>query len=175
MKVLGAAVGAVFASTRFSLVRISIRDLVADGKSLVRKSKFDPHFCAPKVQLKWYGFKGVPAHSSYCSGDLIPEYSRGSPNLQNLILKEACKGNLCLWAVTQPDAERLTKSWKGQKSQQVERLKGQGYAQLEYSRNCLKYVQSNSVPSRLLPKSHLLNLGRGPKSNRTSRLLPGSF
>ena len=30
--------GAVFASTRFSLVRISIRDLVADGKSLVRNS-----------------------------------------------------------------------------------------------------------------------------------------
>ena len=41
--------GAAFASTRFSLVRISIRDLVADGKSLVRNSgvggggsKFDP-------------------------------------------------------------------------------------------------------------------------------------
>ena len=30
--------GAVFAPTRFSLVRISIRDLVADGKSLVRNS-----------------------------------------------------------------------------------------------------------------------------------------
>ena len=30
--------GAVFASTRFSLVRISIRDLAADGKSLVRNS-----------------------------------------------------------------------------------------------------------------------------------------
>ena len=38
MKVLETAVGAVFAPTRFSLVRISIRDLVADGKSLVRKS-----------------------------------------------------------------------------------------------------------------------------------------
>ena len=38
MKVLETAVGAVFASTRFSLVRISIRDLVADGKSLVRNS-----------------------------------------------------------------------------------------------------------------------------------------
>ena len=38
MKVLEIAVGAVFASTRFSLVRISIRDLVADGKSLVRNS-----------------------------------------------------------------------------------------------------------------------------------------
>ena len=37
-KVLEAAVGAVFAPTRFSLVRISIRDLVADGKSLVRSS-----------------------------------------------------------------------------------------------------------------------------------------
>ena len=43
--------GAVFALTRFSLVRISIRNLVADGKSLVRSSgvgggdeKFDPHF-----------------------------------------------------------------------------------------------------------------------------------
>ena len=30
--------GAVFAPTRFSLVRISARDLVADGKSLVRNS-----------------------------------------------------------------------------------------------------------------------------------------
>ena len=30
--------GAVFAMTRFSLVRISIRDLVGDGKSLVRNS-----------------------------------------------------------------------------------------------------------------------------------------
>ena len=28
-------------------------------------------------------------------------------------------------------------------------------------RNCLKYVQSNSVPSRLLPNGCLLNLGRG--------------
>ena len=32
------AVGAAFAPTRFSLVRISIPDLVADGKSLVRNS-----------------------------------------------------------------------------------------------------------------------------------------
>ena len=39
----------------------------------------------------------------------------------------------------------------------------------------LKYVQSDSVPSRLQPNSCLLNAGRGPKSNRTSRLLPGSF
>ena len=31
--------GAVFAPTRFSLVRISIRDLVADRKSLVRNSR----------------------------------------------------------------------------------------------------------------------------------------
>ena len=38
MKVLEVAVGAVFAPTRFSLVRVSIRDLVADGKSLVRSS-----------------------------------------------------------------------------------------------------------------------------------------
>ena len=30
--------GAVFAPTRFSLVRISVRDLVADGKSLLRNS-----------------------------------------------------------------------------------------------------------------------------------------
>ena len=30
--------GAVFAPTRFSLVRISVRDLVADGKSLLRSS-----------------------------------------------------------------------------------------------------------------------------------------
>ena len=44
--------GVVFAPARFSLVRTSIRDLVADGKSLVRNSgvggggggsKFDPH------------------------------------------------------------------------------------------------------------------------------------
>ena len=38
MKGLETAVGAVFAPTRFSLVRISVRDLVADRKSLVRKS-----------------------------------------------------------------------------------------------------------------------------------------
>ena len=36
-------------------------------------------------------------------------------------------------------------------------------------RNCLKHVQSNLVPSRLLPNSCLLNPGRGPKSNRTSQ------
>ena len=36
MKVLETAVGANFAPTRLSLVRISVRDLVADGKSLVR-------------------------------------------------------------------------------------------------------------------------------------------
>ena len=30
--------GAAFGPTRFSLVRISIRDLVADGKSLLRNS-----------------------------------------------------------------------------------------------------------------------------------------
>ena len=30
--------GAIFAPTRFSLLRISIRDLVADGKSLLRSS-----------------------------------------------------------------------------------------------------------------------------------------
>ena len=34
----------------------------------------------------------------------------------------------------------------------------------------LKYIQSNSVPSRLLPSRYLLNPRRGPKSNRTSRL-----
>ena len=39
MKVLETAVGAIFAPTRFSLVRISIRDLVADGKSLVRNAR----------------------------------------------------------------------------------------------------------------------------------------
>ena len=38
MRALETAVGAMFAPTRFSLVRISIRDLVADGKSLVRNS-----------------------------------------------------------------------------------------------------------------------------------------
>ena len=38
----------------------------------------------------------------------------------------------------------------------------------------VKYVQSNSVPSRLLPNSCLPNPGRGPKSNRTSRLFSGS-
>ena len=38
--------------------------------------------------------------------------------------------------------------------------------------NCLKYVHSNSVPSRLLPNSCLLNPGRGPKSNQSSRLFP---
>ena len=39
---------------------------------------------------------------------------------------------------------------------------------------CWLHVQSNSVPSRLLPNSCLLNPGRGPKSNRASRLFPGS-
>ena len=43
-----------------------------------------------------------------------------------------------------------------------------------YIRNCLKLVQSKLVPSRLLPNSCLLNPCHGPKSNRTSRLLPGS-
>ena len=38
VKALETAVGAVFVSTRFSLVRISIRELVADGKALVRNS-----------------------------------------------------------------------------------------------------------------------------------------
>ena len=38
MRALETAVGAIFAPPRFSLVRISIRDLVADGKSLVRNS-----------------------------------------------------------------------------------------------------------------------------------------
>ena len=38
VKVLETAVGAVFAPNRFSLVRISVRDLVADGKSLLRIS-----------------------------------------------------------------------------------------------------------------------------------------
>ena len=38
MKVLETAVGAVSASTRFSLARISSWDLVADGMSLVRNS-----------------------------------------------------------------------------------------------------------------------------------------
>ena len=36
----------------------------------------------------------------------------------------------------------------------------------------LKHVQSDSVPSRLLLNSCLLNPGRGPKSNRTSRVFP---
>ena len=45
----------------------------------------------------------------------------------------------------------------------------------KYYRNCLKQVQFNSVPSRLLPNSCLLNPGCGPKSSRTSRLFPGSF
>ena len=38
LKVLETAVGAIFAPTRFSLVRISVRDLVEDGKSLLRNS-----------------------------------------------------------------------------------------------------------------------------------------
>ena len=38
VQVLETAVGAVFALTRFSLVRISIRDLVGGGKTLVRNS-----------------------------------------------------------------------------------------------------------------------------------------
>ena len=39
VKVLEIAVGAAFAMTRFSLVNISVRDLVADRKSLVRERK----------------------------------------------------------------------------------------------------------------------------------------
>ena len=42
------------------------------------------------------------------------------------------------------------------------------------SRSCLKYVQSNSVPSWLLPNSCLQNHSRGPQSNRTSRFSHGS-
>ena len=38
MKVLETAVGAVCAPTRFSLVRISVRNLARDGKSLLRSS-----------------------------------------------------------------------------------------------------------------------------------------
>ena len=38
VKVLETAVGAISAPTGFSLVRISVRDLVADGKSLARNS-----------------------------------------------------------------------------------------------------------------------------------------
>ena len=41
-----------------------------------------------------------------------------------------------------------------------------------FSRNCLKHVQSNSVPSQPLPNSCLLNPARGPRSNRTSKLFP---
>ena len=51
--------GAVFAPTRFSFVRISIRDLVADGKSLVRNSgvggggsKSDPQFSLQKQEIE---------------------------------------------------------------------------------------------------------------------------
>ena len=62
MKVLETAVGAVFARTRFSLVSISIRDLVADRKSLVRssgdggggrimKKQREEHFSKTNVQL----------------------------------------------------------------------------------------------------------------------------
>ena len=42
---------------------------------------FQETVCALKVWLKWYGFKGVPSHSSQCSGSLVPQYSVGSPNL----------------------------------------------------------------------------------------------
>ena len=38
VKALETAVGEIFAPTRFSLVRIPFKDLVADGKSLVRNS-----------------------------------------------------------------------------------------------------------------------------------------
>ena len=40
---------------------------------------FEEAFCAPKVRLKWYGFKGFPSQSSHCSGGLFPQYSRGGP------------------------------------------------------------------------------------------------
>ena len=32
---------------------------------------FEEAFCAPKVWLTWYGFKGVCSHSSHCSGGLL--------------------------------------------------------------------------------------------------------
>ena len=42
------------------------------------------------------------------------------------------------------------------------------------SRNCLKHVQSNRCPPGCCQNNCLLNPGHGPKSNRTSRLIPGS-
>ena len=40
---------------------------------------FEVAFCAPKVRLKWYGFKGIGSHSSSCSGGFFFS-SGGSPN-----------------------------------------------------------------------------------------------
>ena len=42
-------------------------------------SDFEDAFCAPKVRLKWYGFKGFPSHSSHWSGGLFPQFSGVSP------------------------------------------------------------------------------------------------
>ena len=40
---------------------------------------FEEAFCAPKVRLKWYSFKGVPSHSSHFSGSLFPTILQGQP------------------------------------------------------------------------------------------------
>ena len=63
--------------------RFALRTLVA----------FEEAFRAPKVRLKWYGFKGFPSHSSHCSGGLFPQYSGVSPKTSgNFKSQEGCGG-----------------------------------------------------------------------------------
>ena len=40
---------------------------------------FEEAFCARKVRLKWYGFKGFPSHGSHCSGGPFSTVFRDQP------------------------------------------------------------------------------------------------
>ena len=54
---------------------------------------FEEAFCAPKVRLKWYGFKAFPSRSSHCSGGLFPQYSGCSrAGGQQFRLESGCGG-----------------------------------------------------------------------------------
>ena len=64
-KVLKTTVGADFASTRFSLVRISIRDLVADRKSLERNAEFMRGGGGASDKMGLEG-KGPVCHDIFC-------------------------------------------------------------------------------------------------------------
>ena len=50
---------------------------------------FEEVFCAPKVRLKRYGFRGVPSHHSHCCGPgaLVPQHSGDRPTQGELNLQ----------------------------------------------------------------------------------------